>query len=790
MLHRLFLLTLLLAAIAGPARADESIPPFVAGFERFARHADIDAQLAGQLLLGELSCTACHAGEPVPKRGPRLNGAGNRLQPDWMRAFVLAPRTTKPGTTMPDVLRSLPADERERAADALVAFLATQTEPFPELKAGGANPLPHEFWNKGDATRGRELYHRVGCVACHAPDPTFDGGHTKPSALDALLAQLDPEDIAELGLNAAARPVPSVPHGDLAAKYTPQSLTHFLLDPETIRPAGRMPNLKLTPVEAADLAAYLLRDQPASTADPPDRSNPNAALVAEGRRRFVELSCANCHTAKGVTPTTTARPLAELRFDAERTCLNGPTRGLPHYPLDELQSRAIGAALEPAPNGLVAATSPVDLTLLQSNCYACHERAGKGGVGRNRQRYFATAGDVDLGDEGRLPPPLDHVGRKLEPAWLSKVLAGTGDVRPHLLARMPRFPKAAVALLPVDLARADLARDHLTKPPTETEVFGKLDGLAEAGRQLLDTGCVQCHPLRGETLPGTVGVDLVGLRQRVRPEWFRDFLRDPATLKSRTRMPTFFPNGTSANQDLLEGDVDRQIAAMWAYLVDVEKQPLPDTVVAARTRDFELIPDDRPLVLRTFSKEAGTRTIAVGFPQGVHLFFDAEHVRPAIVWRGRFLDAYGTWFDRFAPPAGPLGKDRIAFPNAPSFVGEGEGESRFRGYRVDETGVPTFLYRVGALDVEDRFEPHGERGLRRSLSVTSTERNAGPLWFVAHAGENLKHPEPETAVDSAGLAVTLTRGDARRATLETTDGVDRWRVRLESGQRLIVEYRW
>ena len=74
--------------------------PFVAGFDRFGRHAEIDPVTAGQLLLTEFSCTACHATNNAaldPKRGPVLDGVGSRLNSTWIRSFLLSPPDAQPG---------------------------------------------------------------------------------------------------------------------------------------------------------------------------------------------------------------------------------------------------------------------------------------------------------------------------------------------------------------------------------------------------------------------------------------------------------------------------------------------------------------------------------------------------------------------------------------------------------------------------------------------------------------------------------------------------------------------
>jgi cytochrome c2 len=806
----------LVVALGGQVHAQSDANPFVAGFERFARHQEIDEVVAGRLLLTELSCTACHAtklDDLKPKLGPRLDGAGNRLGHEWMARFLAAPQKEKPGTTMPDVLASFPDAGRGAVARALAAFLSSQREPFPEIKGTGARGVPLEFWKHGDAEQGRRLYHQVGCVACHEADDDYETVETKPSPLDQLLEQLDEDELKDLGLAAATRRVPSVPHGDLAAKYSPQSLTHFLIDPHKTRTGGRMPNLKLGVVEAADIAAWLLKDSKSEVVPDKQGQTFEEDVIQTGRRLFGELGCSNCHSVKDVAPAKMAKPLAELDMTAPRSCVGALQAGLPHFQLDSFQIAALKSALtENRGNAADPPNSPpnrrLDSQMLKLNCLACHERDGKGGVGRYRRPYFETVGHVDIGDEGRLPPPLTAVGQKLQSVWLARVLKGMGDVRPHMRIRMPVFPADQVRSLPAWLAQAD---QESRKPASEKDVFGDVSKLAEDGRLLLDTGCVQCHPLRGDALPGVVGTDLEGIAARVQPLWFHDFLLNPGQLKPRTRMPTFFPNGKSQNAAILKGDTEKQIAAMWAYLKNADKLELPPKIQKARSQDYELIPKDRPIVLRTFMDEAGTHAIAVGFPEKVHFAFDAEHVRLAAAWRGRFLDAQGTWFVRFAPAADPLGEELISLPpgvpfvllkeslrddnelSEPDFDAKKAGY-RFLGYRLDESGVPTFLYRYGRFDIEDRIKPDTEKVLIRRLTISDRTPNEPPdsLWFRGHFGKSLKYDGPLSYTNDGGVSMTVSGSLKHEGELAAREDGTHWivPVKVERQETIEVRYRW
>jgi mono/diheme cytochrome c family protein len=392
------------------------------------------------------------------------------------------------------------------------------------------------------------------------------------------------------------------------------------------------------------------------------------------------------------------------------------------------------------------------------------------------------------------------VGRKLNKEALVDALNGNIHVRPHMYIRMPKFAADSVESLPSDLIKADAA-----KTPTTKTFSGDISKLAGDGRTLFDTGCVQCHPVRGENLPGVVGIDLAGAAKRLKPNWFHDFLLNPVALKERTRMPTFFPDGRSVNAEILDGDTERQIAALWAYVVDIENQPLPQKIIDGKAHDFELVPGERPILLRTFMKNVGTHAIAVGFGEKVHCVFDAEAVRPAQAWRGRFLDAHGTWFDRFTPPAVPLGDDLVDFPDGVPFAvlpdrqtpwpAANESAIRFGGFRLDKSGVPTFLYRVGAFDIEDRLAPDQQGRINRSITVTSLDRSAdhqAELFFRATAGTSIRRENATSYTNQDALRVTVAEPLGSQGILREFNGIHEWVIPIQAeGETLLeVEYQW
>ena len=68
--------------------------------------------------------------------------------------------------------------------------------------------------------------------------------------------------------------------------------------------------------------------------------------------------------------------------------------------------------------------------------------------------YFRGDEGAELGDQGRFPPVLTAVGRKLRPAVLADAVAGHEKVRPYLMTRMPRMGRENLDGLPRALMAA------------------------------------------------------------------------------------------------------------------------------------------------------------------------------------------------------------------------------------------------------------------------------------------------------------------------------------------------
>jgi hypothetical protein len=174
---------------------------------------------------------------------------------------------------------------------------------------------------------------------------------------------------------------------------------------------------------------------------------------------------------------------------------------------------------------------------------------------------------------------------------------------------------------------------------------------------------------------------------------------------------------------------------------------------------FELVPSDGPIVHRTFMAGVGPRAIVVGFPESVHVAFDANGVKLAKAWRGKFFDAGGMWNGRGGNWNGPLGTDVLDMPPGPAFafltdgnrswpeLEEGRKDEKYRnvgghfkGYLLDKDERPTFRYVLGDVEIEEQPIPvlkTAKANLLRKFTLTA-KSNVTDLWFEAVAGRVLE----------------------------------------------------
>jgi mono/diheme cytochrome c family protein/cbb3-type cytochrome oxidase cytochrome c subunit len=746
-----------------PCLAQPATPqphPVVAGFDRAV---DVAADRLGHILLGELNCIACHdpgsrAGLITPRPAPDITNVAQRLRADYLERFIADPTRVKPGTTMPHTLGRLSDDERASTARAIAHFLRSLSDgPAP------AAPPP----DAESVHRGQRIFTSVGCVACH--DPRDASGVEQPIAS-------------------------STPLGRLQDKYHVSGLAEFLQNPLATRPGGRMPDMRLSPWEARDLAAFLMQG-----ATPAAAASIEPSLIDTGRKAFATFGCVNCHAIEGVNIEMPNLPLADLKPD--RKCLADNPPASPNYSLTTAQRDAVRAALTSKPQPFTPADRIVH-DLVTFNCIACHARDNLGGIEADRNAHFHSDNE-NLGEQGRIPPTLTGVGAKLRPDWLRRVLSEGRSVRPYMLTRMPIFGHRNVSHLADLFAQVDT----LDGPEPPKIADGKKhQEFKKVGRQLVGNqgvACVTCHRFQGEMPLTMAALDLSDAAERLRYPWFRAYLLAPQRFTPITIMPGFWPGGTSTRPDILEGQTDRQIAAIWEYLSDGANARLPDGL---QHEPLVMEVRNEAVMLRRKYPNVGKRGIGVGYPHGVNLVFDAENIRLAEIWKGDFADAGAVWRGQGSGNVRLLGDQHVALPDGSCFAlldtatapwpatTSRQRDVRFKGYRLDAQRRPQFLYRIGDIDVTDypldlADVSTGSARLRRTLTLKSP--SPGSL-LVLRLGQGADiAPAAEGGYRIGPLRITVTGAAAIEIVEEKGTKQLRAAVDLRPGEHTLqIDYHW
>lgn len=544
--------------------------------------------------------------------------------------------------------------------------------------------------------------------------------------------------------------------------------------------------------------------QPVAAIATPERERPKPAegeepfsldedLAALGQTLFTKRGCAACHEMKvGNEPVGNGLPAKSLAAlqNTTRGCLAAkPPAGVPSYQLSDRQRSHLVAAIqslqEPDAPRDVSPKARIHETFARFNCYGCHQRnqgpttaadipkeqladlepeeilallkrSKLGGPTESRNAFFLST-MKEMGDEGRIPPPLDGVGDKLNEAYLKGILDNGADDRPYMLTAMPKFGGVNVGHLLGDLRAADLKTGakiaEIDLPTTKQKAIGR----RLAGAKGL--GCIKCHTFGPHKATGIQSMDLQKMSQRLREDWFHRYMANPQNFRPGTRMPAPWPFGQASIRDVLDGSADQQMQSVWQYLTDGTKAGLP---VGLTSGAIVLTPEDEPIIYRNFIEGVSPRGIAVGYPEAVNLCFDAEQMSLALIWENEFIDAGKHWKGRGQGNQRPLGDNVLSLVRgAPFAVLEDQNASwptttpmeagyRFRGYRFNSQRQPVFLYSVGDASVSDEIVPQkNERGLAefsRTLTIQA-DGAAGPMTYRAAVGNTIEEKDGWYVVD-------------------------------------------
>ncbi len=567
----------------------------------------------GRRLAAEFGCFGCHKVEGVErwKVGPDLQHIQSKLDADWIVRWLHNPKEFRHSTKMPQIFdventsdpESL--DKNAAAIAGIAAYLMKHSDPIALTAPSAA----------GDSEKGKKLVEEIGCLGCHTSQG-FSANHHGP-------------ELTGMG-----------------SKVKTDWLFSWLKDPKHYSPGTRMPNLRLSDQEAADITAFLMSDRNekfegirapyvkpevvssmtveflSSTMRHEDAEkkltemSPEDQLEFIGSKMIAHQGCFGCHDIKGFED---AKPIGvELTYEGSKDLskfdfgfVNVPRtkqdwiaqkirnpRGydhgkvkpyfeklkMPHFGFTDEQANALATFVL----SLQKADIPMDMrkTLTETeketetgrlivqkmNCQGCHTVDGVDG----RVRAMMT-------DAGAMPPVLTGEGKKVKEAWLYHFLKAPVTIRPWLHYRMPTFE-----FHDKDLTSLVSYFNHLSDVPARyvaDELPQTTPEMLKEGKNLFEQlQCIKCHKSNPE--PGLsasfLAPDLVMAKNRLRPDWILDWLKDPQAVQEGTMMPAFWPEGASPLPDVLEGSADKQVQAVRDYLMafhpeEEKKAPVPET---------------------------------------------------------------------------------------------------------------------------------------------------------------------------------------------------------------------
>ena len=477
-----------------------------------------------------------------------------------------------------------------------------------------------------------------------------------------------------------------------------------------------------------------------------------------------------------------------------RGCLSEQSGNWPDFHLQERERDFIQAAIKQRSDQLTD-NQKIDLTLHALNCLACHDRNSLGGVSAERNPHFQTS-NLNLGDQGRIPPTLTGVGAKLNPKWMRDVLVNRRSIRPYMNTRMPQFGESNIKHL------LKLFESTDKSPATRFAEFDDQKKMREKGLELAGSkglNCVACHTYKYKLSDTMPAVDLTEMAERLKKDWFYQYMLEPQKFSPNTVMPSFWPGGKAIRNDI-EGLPIDQVEALWQYLIDGRQAGTPQGVVR---EPLEIVVTNEAKMLRRSYPEVGKRGIGVGYPGGVNLVFDAEQLRLAAVWKGKFVDPSGVWRGQGSGNVRPMnrpihfakGPDLNDALNSDVLEKDRPPNHQFKGYVLDNAQRPTFRYRFKSIELEDYFtevsdDEKNETHLRRSIKLSS--QDPAEIAFRIASSDNLVRENDTTFRVGENLEVKIL--SEHNAAISSQNDTQHLSIQLQleakDEQILTIEYSW
>jgi cytochrome c5 len=195
----------------------------------------------------------------------------------------------------------------------------------------------------------------------------------------------------------------------------------------------------------------------------------------------------------------------------------------------------------------------------------------------------------------------------------------------------------------------------------------------------------------------------------------------------------------------------------WKWLTDQKSRKTREPIVVGPE-------NGRPVIYRNFIAGTTPRSIGVGFPGGVNLAYSADNLAPELIWTGEFIDGGPKWIERGTANNPPAGENVVKLTKGRFFP----KEARFRGYKLDKEGNPTFSVQFGEQILLDSW-----RTVDGALARKVTLSGNGPPRDLLISDQPI---DGQITVQSEGA-------DLQKFSGQNT-------IKLTSGKPVTITYRW
>jgi cytochrome c2 len=572
----------------------------------------------GRELIKQFGCFGCHkipGYEGIRKVGPDLSTISGKLTKDWVEKWLANPKEFKSEARMPKfwfnsnntgVINGIDWDKRNYAEiNAITAYLFAHSK---------ATTLPTKN-TSGNAARGKELVEIRGCFGCHSVGPIEE-------------APNKPQTRRRHGYNLANQ----------GSKVSANWIANWVQDPQKVWPESKMPSLRLTDAETADVTAYL-------------------------------SSLKNPEWEKKAPPATDPKALDDVVYEFLRA---GAT---------ESKAKAELAAMSTEQKNLYAGEKLIG----RYGCYGCHNIPGFE-TAQPIGTELTEAGSklISQLDFGFLPIEHDRAEWYAAKLHNPRVFDDGRVKRPEEMLKMPNF-----GLSEKDIQSIVMVLTSMVKDPVPQEMRDNTPRAVIEGRQLVaEKNCRGCHIL--ENLGGDIRAHFGNSPEKMlnwppslntqgmktQPEWLRNFLKDPGSNRPRpwmdTRMPTFH-------------FTEHEISVLGAYFASLDKvdwgwvDPTVVTTEESLKAGAQLFEE-----LKCMSCHPTTTVTTVGPDAKVAPNLQLAHSRLRPEWLRPWLlepdkIAPNTRMPTFFPEVDSKTKKRHS-PNAPNILG-GDVEAQIRALR-------------------------------------------------------------------------------------------------------------